>query len=257
MAMALSARETEQLIAVMQALTHAYDSSEVRHNVGERLLSLFDADFYASYVWNTQTQLFESRVSINMDPDNLTNYENYYQYHDPITPKLQQRLRATAVAEIMPQEELIKTEFFNDFLSLDGLYYGMNFYAYDGARNIGDIRIWRRASKEIFQRRDLELMNAIGPSYTNALRTVGKIQDRPVSPDLEDAIPSTGQLMRQFDLTEREAEIALLAAAGLSDLDISLKAGIAPTTVRTHMRHLFEKLGVTSRTALAARILIN
>lgn len=255
MALALSARETEQLVAVMRALTHAYDDVEMRERVGRHLLDLFDADYYASYVWNIETQIFESRVSLNMDPDNLGRYESYYQYRDPITPLLQQRLRATAVVEVLPQEDLMRTEFFNDFLARDGLHHGMNFYAYDGRRNIGDIRIWRRRGKDNFDRRDLDLLDAIGPSFTNALKTVGRIRASARDFAAVRRLPTAEELMRRNGLTAREADIALLAATGRTDAEIAEAAAISPATVRTHMRHLFEKTAVNSRTALVARLL--
>ncbi len=254
MALALSARETEQLIAVMRALTHAYDEVEIRERVGQHLLDLFDADFYASYIWNAETRQFESRVSINMDPANLSRYETYYQHRDPITPLLQQRVRATAVVEVLPQDELMRTEFFNDFLARDGLHYGMNFYAYDGHRNIGDMRIWRRRGKSNFDRRDLDLLDAIGPSFSNALKTFGRIQESTREFRALRQLPSAGEVMRRFDLTAREADIALLAGTGRSDMEIAEAAGITPATVRTHMRHVFDKTGINSRTALVARL---
>ena len=90
-----------------------------------------------------------TNVFLNMSPDNLARYEEYYQFRDPITPVLQKRRRATLVREVMPQDELEKTEFFNDFLIQDGLHHGINVYAYDGDLNIGDLRIWRGKGRAI------------------------------------------------------------------------------------------------------------
>ena len=47
-------------------------------------------DYYASYVWDESRSVFGGRVALNMSDRNLSSYEAYYQYHDPITPKLQQ-----------------------------------------------------------------------------------------------------------------------------------------------------------------------
>ena len=38
---------------------------------------------------------------------------------------------------------------------------------------------------------------------------------------------------------------------GLSDRQIASRLGISPRTVDNHLRHIFEKTGVSSRTALA------
>ncbi|MDQ6888445.1 MAG: AAA family ATPase [Gemmatimonadota bacterium] len=52
-------------------------------------------------------------------------------------------------------------------------------------------------------------------------------------------------------LTGREAEIVRLVAAHKSNKEIGKALGISTRTVSTHLTHVFEKLGVTSRNALA------
>ncbi|HEY6789749.1 MAG TPA: AAA family ATPase [Trebonia sp.] len=51
-------------------------------------------------------------------------------------------------------------------------------------------------------------------------------------------------------LTPQQREIALLAAAGLSNKRIGERLFLSPRTVSTHLYQLFPKLGVTSRAAL-------
>jgi len=53
-------------------------------------------------------------------------------------------------------------------------------------------------------------------------------------------------------LSPREAEIIKLIAEGLSVPDIAGQLHLAPTTVRTHVQHLYEKLGVNDRAAAVA-----
>jgi DNA-binding CsgD family transcriptional regulator len=50
-------------------------------------------------------------------------------------------------------------------------------------------------------------------------------------------------------LTERELEVLQLVAEGLTNREIARRLFISPATVRTHLEHVFEKLGVGSRTA--------
>ncbi len=52
-------------------------------------------------------------------------------------------------------------------------------------------------------------------------------------------------------LSATELAVAQLAAGGRTNREIAEKLFISPHTVNTHLRHLFEKLGVNSRLALS------
>jgi DNA-binding CsgD family transcriptional regulator len=59
----------------------------------------------------------------------------------------------------------------------------------------------------------------------------------------------------QIKLSPREQAIAKLVAQGLSNKSIANLLHISPWTVATHLRRIFVKLGVTSRTAMITRLL--
>lgn len=54
-------------------------------------------------------------------------------------------------------------------------------------------------------------------------------------------------------LTARELEVLRMLAGGMSRQEIARRLGISSNTVRTHLRHLMDKLDVTSQLAAAAR----
>jgi DNA-binding NarL/FixJ family response regulator len=56
-------------------------------------------------------------------------------------------------------------------------------------------------------------------------------------------------------LTAREFDVVRLVVEGRSNDEISTELGIAPKTVEAHLRRVFERLGVASRTELATRAL--
>jgi DNA-binding CsgD family transcriptional regulator len=55
-------------------------------------------------------------------------------------------------------------------------------------------------------------------------------------------------------LTPREADVAFLAASGYACLNIAADLGISEHTVRTHLKRIYRKLGVSSRVSLALAI---
>jgi DNA-binding NarL/FixJ family response regulator len=60
------------------------------------------------------------------------------------------------------------------------------------------------------------------------------------------------QRMRDADeeaLSTREIEVLELVARGTSNKDIAKELWVSETTVKSHMLHIFDKLGVTDRTA--------
>jgi len=230
--MYLSQRQHTHLRQALDLLAQDLGHQDVRARLGAVLLDLMGADQFASYVWNDPAQRFEQPVSLNLDPANLARYEAWFQYHDPITFALQRRRHATLVAEVMPQAELVRTQFFNDFLARDGLHWGINLHAFDEhGRALGDLRIWRSRRRREFTSHDKLLLDLIEPAFIGALkRAHGDDGSR---------------------LSEREREVARLVAQGLTDKEIARALGVSPTTVRTYIERLFEKLGIRRRSALA------
>jgi DNA-binding CsgD family transcriptional regulator len=60
--------------------------------------------------------------------------------------------------------------------------------------------------------------------------------------------------LEQYHLTKRETEIAQSVAAGLTNKEIAEKFCISQFTVETHLKNIFEKIGIRNRTELATYI---
>ena len=56
----------------------------------------------------------------------------------------------------------------------------------------------------------------------------------------------------RFGLTRRESEVLVLSAEGRTGIEIGQKLSIGRETVRTHLKHVYQKLGVNDRTAAVA-----
>lgn len=252
--MNLSHKETAIVFRIMRELTTDHSSADLRRTVGQLLLELLDAQYIASYVWDPEHRCFVDRVSINMGDANLGNYERYFQFRDPITPALQRRRTATCVSQVIDRARFERTEFFNDFLTRDGLHYGVNFYAYAGGHNIGDLRIWRGRHKEDFSKRDVEILDAIGVPFTQALlqRRLAELPNGQI-----DVSARVERRSRSVALTPRQKEIAAAIVRGCTDRAIADELCISLPTVRTHVQTIYQKFGVSSRTQLARMMLFN
>ncbi|MBA2683450.1 MAG: hypothetical protein H0U66_03035 [Gemmatimonadaceae bacterium] len=67
-------------------------------------------------------------------------------------------------------------------------------------------------------------------------------------------MPTTARLRGRFRLTSREAEVALLLAEGASDAQIAAALCVSVHTARHHGEHVFIKVGIHSRKALAIHL---
>jgi two-component system nitrate/nitrite response regulator NarL len=76
-----------------------------------------------------------------------------------------------------------------------------------------------------------------------------------LAPDVQTGLAAEMRVRSQPErplLSEREAQVLSLIAAGNSVPEISKQLIISGSTVKTHTRHLFEKLGVSDRAAAVA-----
>ncbi len=62
-------------------------------------------------------------------------------------------------------------------------------------------------------------------------------------------------LKNSFGLTAREAEILMWVSRGKTNKEVGLILDTSPRTVNKHLEHIFEKLGVPTRTAAVAKVL--
>lgn len=242
--MYLTVTESRALSRLFGLLAEDMAEHEVRERVGYGLLDLLRADYFASYVWDEATRRFDGRVTLNMSDDTLRTYEAYYQFHDPITFELQARRVPTLVTQVMPQRELMRTEFFNDFLARDGLHWGVNAYSYAGGRNIGDLRIWRGRARDNFDAHSLELLRLIEPAFAGALQRAS----------LRVRLGGGAEGQVATELSPRELTVARMVSEGLTDKQIAQHLGVELSTVRTYLKRTFMKLGVHRRGGLAAAI---
>ena len=63
------------------------------------------------------------------------------------------------------------------------------------------------------------------------------------------------QVSQQFRLTQREQETVTLLLQGLANKEMADRMRVTPNTVKVFLRLVMTKMGVTSRCAIAAKVL--
>jgi DNA-binding CsgD family transcriptional regulator len=90
-----------------------------------------------------------------------------------------------------------------------------------------------------------------------AVDTFEDLRAEPLAGRAAQELRASGETARKRDpstllnLTPMERKIAELVAQGLSNKDVAAQCWVSPRTVAFHLRNLFTKLGISSRTQLA------
>ena len=88
-------------------------------------------------------------------------------------------------------------------------------------------------------------------------RTFEAYRAEPLAERARAELRATGETARKRDpstidqLTPQELQIARFVASGLSNKEVAAQLFLSPRTVDAHLRKVFTKLGITSRTQLA------
>ncbi len=91
----------------------------------------------------------------------------------------------------------------------------------------------------------------------SALETFTDLGASPLMRRTTDELRASGETARKrdpstlLDLTPMERKVAQLVSTGLSNKDVAAQCWVSPRTVAFHLRNVFTKLGVSSRTELA------
>lgn len=97
-----------------------------------------------------------------------------------------------------------------------------------------------------------QLITAITAVHNGAVWLDPQIATRIIRVYIEhQPIPRTPKIV----LSDREMEVLTLVVDGLTNQEIADKLVVSPETVKTHMRHLMEKLSVSDRTQAAVKAL--
>jgi DNA-binding CsgD family transcriptional regulator len=114
------------------------------------------------------------------------------------------------------------------------------------------LREWLRQQRRSHDQRPAPLRLAVGSLWLEARYVrggAGALDALSIRPLLEPGPPA----LRQLGLTRRQAEVLHLVWEGAGNAEIALALRVSEHTVRHHLEHIYQRLGVESRAA-AARV---
>jgi DNA-binding CsgD family transcriptional regulator len=138
------------------------------------------------------------------------------------------------ISDLVPKEAFLETPLYNDYYRPIGIGHTMALPIYVDRRLLVSF-VFNRASSA-FGERELLLAETLRPHLANLYRLVGA--NTPAN---------------TASLTAREREVLEWVAAGKTNRDIAAILGARPRTIEKHLERIYEKLGVETRTAAAAR----
>ena len=250
--MQLDRSQTRALASVLQLLADAQDGDELRQGLALPMLELLRADTYTSMVWSAESQRFTGMYAVNVADDTLQAWDDHFRFIDPLTFPLMKRRVPTLANEVLMQRDLVRTEFFNDFLLRDRCYWGVNAYFFDGQEGLGDFRIWRYRHRGNFTQEDLGVLRLLSPAITSTLARLRACKSASHQSGHRDRAEE--KLQGAGGLSAREAQIAWLVSCGCPDKEICQRLGLERATVRFHLSNAFRKMRAGNRVALAARV---
>lgn len=163
--------------------------------------------------------------------------------------------RATKISDFLTQRELRKLGYHGEYLQRVGLEHRMSVVIPKSSHSVIALALGRRGKD--FSERDRLVLELLRPhlmqAHANAAALARMRHEEPAHPARDELL--SGRSLESLGLTDREAEILLGIARGKTNKEIAASLYLSPLTVKTHLQHVYRKLGVENRTEALARVL--
>jgi len=213
----------------------------------ERLPRLVSSELTTLSVCNLETG---HRSVVSDSPGSISRREievfDRYFYDHPLVREHGRNPAAVtrAIDQLLPESDFRRTPLYNDYYRVIGIDHAMAVPIHVDRTYLVSFVLNR--SRRGFSDRDRARLEIMRPHLGNLYR-LSAAASLHWAPSAESALPDS--------LTPREREVLRWVAAGKTDRDIGAILDISPRTVHKHLQHIYEKLGVETRTAAAMRAL--
>lgn len=196
---------------------------------------------------------FFSYKSDDMSEDEILAYRNKYIYHDYIlwycaVPE-ELSFRET---DIINEPYYSNSIFMKEWLEPMGVHYGATINIARQGISFGNISMFRSWEEGDFTDRDMLILRTIN---THLCICFGNLFPHGVQSS--DFGSGKSALAAKYHLTDREAEIVNLIAAGVGRKELASKTFLSENTVKKHLNAIFKKTGSDGFSSLTRLVLAN
>ncbi len=174
----------------------------------------------------------------------LPDYRERFHRIDPCHPRRfaaggEQLVR---LRDLLAPSSFARSEYYREFFRRLGIRHEIELFLRDRGRIVAGLSLLRSPRRGDFADREIEAVDRVRPFLELAIGA-------PARPRSLESV-----LAAEFALSRREIQVVRLVANGARNEEIARSLFVSLPTVKTHLQHVFDKMGVRSRTELAARI---
>lgn len=190
----------------------------------------------------------EKSAYIEMEPGVYEEYLNSYYEKDYLkyTFELSEHTITYRDTDIMEESMRQKTEFYQEFLKPNHIPFGAGILLRRYGKPIGIVNFFRNEFLGDFSDKDMFILEVIKGHLSHKLSRL-LTETRSAAYDRDELLT---HLAAEFELSEREKEALICMDGGMSNAEIAENMGISLSTVKKHVYHIFEKVGVDTRAQL-------
>ncbi len=213
---------------------------------GQCAANLLDCRHWVTYAVGPELKI-KHFLAGNADADERCDYEHHFFALDPLAPErcLSEGRHVARLRDLMRADLPAHEEYRRCFLARHAIVDALEIFIRSDAGLTVGCSLLRHESEAQFSPEECRRAGELKPLGDFALSQT--FPERQVSLEV---------ISRRFPfLTAREIMLVQLVAVGLNNKQLCRELNISLPTVKTHLLNTFRKMGVTSRTELAAKIL--
>lgn len=211
----------------------------------ENIIPYYAANFFT---YNNE-ELEGGLKKVNIPDRAIEDYQEYYYKIDDIKLKTFNQKEAIISTDVMDYKRWINTEYFNDFLLKNNLYYSCGVDIHYKNIILGTIGLFRESTDLNYNQKDLLILEILKKQLANQMFKLNTIEKMIKSKDnnLSQKLEMSETI---YNLTDRECEIVNYVINGKNNKQLADELFISINTVKKHLNNIYKKMKVNNRTEL-------